>query len=223
MTIKAKDYRSLKICKKRIKKIGKKSIHDIIYNTPDLSFSEKIDFIRHHYTYYEGNYPMFHDENGKPNELKKHLNSLIIAVLLKKKDPKELKRFNKYILKWRKKNLEKEQNKQQNLLNSVNPINTDDYDKSAALPKYAKQTNYNCSSGKAYLKLIDYYLRSPENIYTEEQVASMSYSFLRDKALQWVKILDKERVLKVLQNLDENNIRKRIYNLNIYLMEDNNK
>ena len=155
--------------------------------------------------------------------LKKHLNNLIVAVLLKKKDPKELKRFNKYILKWRKKNLEKEQNKQQNLLNSVNPINTDDYDKSAALPKYAKQTNYNCSSGKAYLKLIDYYLHSPENTYTEEQAASMSYSFLRDKALQWVKILDKERVLKVLQNIEENNIKKRICNLNIYLMEDNKK
>ena len=52
---------------KTAKKQGVRSIQDII-STDKMSFPNKVAYIRHHYVYYEGNYDLFHDENGKPTE-----------------------------------------------------------------------------------------------------------------------------------------------------------
>ena len=93
---------SLKKSKEKNKKIGTRSIHDIIYNTAELTFKQKVDYIRHHYVYYQGNYEYFHTQNGSPNAKKFKLNKLIAQIIKGEKNASELKEINSQILQWRK-------------------------------------------------------------------------------------------------------------------------
>lgn len=89
--------------KEQYQKIGKVSINDII-NLPWMNFNKKVDYIRHNYTYYNGNEELFYEEDGKtPNSKKVWLNKLIAAVLYKKYTPDVLKDFNKIIMGWKEK------------------------------------------------------------------------------------------------------------------------
>ena len=98
MTLKVyKDKAYLKMSKAKTMKLGRRSINDII-KTEKLTFPEKIDYIRHHYTYYEGNAHLFDNEY---EYRRKWLNKLIEGVINRKYMPSVLKNFNKVILKWR--------------------------------------------------------------------------------------------------------------------------
>jgi len=108
MTISSVKYAASKASKLKTKKIGRRSICDIINDRPiQLDFEEKVNYIRHKFTYYEGNYDLFNDERGKPNKRKELLNRIIGEVVLKRKDPSILKRLNKKIVIWRKDKIEK--------------------------------------------------------------------------------------------------------------------
>ena len=99
MTLKVcKDKSKLKMSKEKTLKLGRRSINDII-KTDKLTFPEKIDYIRHHYTYYEGNADLFDNEY----EYRRiWLNKLIESIINRKNDASALTRFNKVIMKWRK-------------------------------------------------------------------------------------------------------------------------
>ena len=101
MTIQAikKNRKALRKSKNKVKRIGIKSIHDIIYNTPQMSFLNKLNYIRHHYTYYDGNQEVFFKDDGKPTYYRYELNKLIGAVINRQVDPSILKEYNKKILK----------------------------------------------------------------------------------------------------------------------------
>ena len=94
---------------KTAKKQGVCSIQDII-SSNRLSFPNKVAYIRHHYVYYEGNYDLFHDENGKPTETKRLLDDVIKSIVRGHLDPSELTTINKEIL-----NLRKEKDKEAEL------------------------------------------------------------------------------------------------------------
>ena len=65
---------------KKIKQHKVSSIWDII-DDPELHFFQKVDYIRHHFVYYDGNYELFHDENGKPTKTKKLLDEVIKGII----------------------------------------------------------------------------------------------------------------------------------------------
>lgn len=108
MTISSVKYAAERASKAKTKKIGRRSISDILNDRPiQLSFDEKVNFIRHRFTWYEGNYDLFNDDKGKPNKRKQLLNRVISEVVLKNRDPSLLTKMNKKILIWRKDKLEK--------------------------------------------------------------------------------------------------------------------
>ena len=99
MTIKTiKDKAALRKSKQKTIKLGRRSINDII-KSRSLSFPEKIDYIRHHYTYYEGNANLF---DNQYEYRRSWLNKLIEGVINGKYQPCVLKSFNRIIMKWRK-------------------------------------------------------------------------------------------------------------------------
>ena len=91
------ESKALKESKRRTKRIGRCSINDIINDKKGLSRREKIDFIRHRYSYYDGNYDVFFDEKNKPLQLREQLNLIIEGIVDKKILPEVLSHFNKYI------------------------------------------------------------------------------------------------------------------------------
>lgn len=110
-----KDRKSLRASIRRTSKIGKRSIYDIITKNFDLSFSEKVDYIRHNFTYYNGNENLFFDEKGHPNKRRNLLNKIIVQVLRHQCNASVLSKFNKKILLWKKEysqNVEKVEIKQ---------------------------------------------------------------------------------------------------------------
>lgn len=96
------ETKALKMNKHRLKKVGCCSIYDIIGDKKGLSRIEKINYIRHHYSYYDGNYDLFFDAEEKPLELRKKLISLIEGIVDKKISPEALTIFNKQIMQLRK-------------------------------------------------------------------------------------------------------------------------
>ena len=96
MTISSVKYAAERASKAKTKKIGRRSISDILNDKPiALSFDEKVNFIRHRFTWYEGNYDLFNDDKGKPNKRKQLLNRVISEVVLKNRDPSLLTKMNK--------------------------------------------------------------------------------------------------------------------------------
>ena len=84
-------------------KYGKMSINDIINNVHNMNFNEKVNYIRHNYTYYNTNEDLFYKADKKTlNNRGIWLNKLIAAVIYKKYTPDVLKDFNELILRWRK-------------------------------------------------------------------------------------------------------------------------
>lgn len=183
MVCKALDHKLIRISKERTKKVGVRSINDIINNTPNLTFAEKIAYIRHHYTYYEGNYPMFHHKNGKPNEVKAELNNLIVDVLNKKVQPDVLSVFNKRILEWRKEN----NIANENIVDSYIPV----VNKPTPAWKLSVET---VESAKPYICIIDKYLKSSFNDLTDKEEETISYKEIKKKALDWVYNLSEEEL-----------------------------
>ena len=98
-------YSALIASKRKTKKLGRRSIHDIIKNCQELSFDEKVSYIRHAYTYYEGNEDLFFDEGKRPLPFRKELNDAIISVIQLKQPASVLNSFNKQIMELRKEKL----------------------------------------------------------------------------------------------------------------------
>ena len=153
---------------KKIKQRKVSSIWDII-DDPELHFFHKIDYIRHPFVYYDGNYELFHDENGKPTETKKLLDEVIKGIINKEIDPSELNALNKEILKDHKARMEQKKLIEEQRLNEylqeqpksvgvkpVIPVKKEE----KYIPELAtyKQGINDCA--KPYFEIIDKYLLS---------------------------------------------------------------
>lgn len=193
MTDFSKRLKNMKRSKERTFKIGKKSIHDIIHNTPHLSFSEKVNYIRHHYTYYEGNYDLFHDDNGNPNYLKSVLNHKIIAVVKGILDPSCLTEINKHILKLR--------NEKLSYSKTVDTVMALNNQKTIApeitVPQWRKDIETTQESAKKYIYVIEAYLNETQDL-SEEERQTISYKEIKEKALNWIAVNDNSDAARAL-------------------------
>lgn len=190
------NIKKVKNLKKKYTKLGARSIHDIVYNTPDMKFVEKVNYIRHHYTYYEGNYDLFHTSEGKPNSLKHALNNIIGKIINKQKDPSALTTFNKKILELRKVIKKPDEN---TLLIHKKKSNT--------LPKWIKDLDTNYNENNLYVCLIKKYLANCEEAKALD-LDLVSYRQLKELALTWdetlpesefTQIKEEKRILKVMR------------------------
>lgn len=169
----------VKILNDKVKKIGIRSISDIINNTPELSFEQKVNYIRHVYTYYEGNYEYFYKSKGKPNSKKFELNNLIKQILKGEKDFKELKAFNENILAWRKEYEAKRLSETEKFLSKFSPVNVPE-----PLP-FWKQSIINNIHDNPYIPIIEKFLQSDSNNLTKEQLETITYQKLKNLAIAW--------------------------------------
>ena len=83
--------------KRRTKRVGRCSIYDIITDKKGLTRQEKISYIRHAYSYYDGNYDIFFDKHNNPLPLRDQLNTIIEGIVDKRILPNVLTTFNKKI------------------------------------------------------------------------------------------------------------------------------
>lgn len=90
MTYKRQMYNKsqhIKNAKKRARLLGRCSIYKILDNR-DMDNDQKVSYIRHHYTYYDGYQSMFNDpETKKHNENHAVLNEIIKLVVDRTFDP----------------------------------------------------------------------------------------------------------------------------------------
>lgn len=190
MFFRKKNNRRLKQIKEKCKKIGSKSIHDIIHNTPELTFLDKVNWIRHKYSYYEGNYEFFHNKFGKPNKLKYQLNFLIGNIINGKADASELKAFNKKILKLRKEaNVKLEKEIKSNLDNIILPVSNKNIEVKA---RWEREIANNKETAQIYINLINEFLISAENDLSDDVIFNMSYKEIKNRALLWKSYQNKE-------------------------------
>ena len=182
-----------------VKKIGVRSIFDIIADS-QMTLKRKIAYIRHHYVYYEGNYDLFHDENGKATSTKYNLDKVIYEIIKGNVDPVVLSEFNKEIVK-----LRKEKNKELEKQRETEALEEEIY----GLPKYkldiithgGKICNASCQT---YLNLIDKYMNTLD-IKTKKQYFFMkSYKEMRKLAEAWNKGQEKPIDAKPIENKSEN-------------------
>lgn len=180
MTIPSVKYIAEKASKAKTKKIGRRSVSDILNDRPiSLSFDEKVNFIRHHFTWYEGNYDLFNDEKGKPNKRKELLNRVISEVVLKHRDPSLLTKMNKKILLWRKDKLEKLKKLQtkEQLKKILDYRNHDWYIKTII------NDNPNTERWKC---LILEFIKSPENNLDPDLLQHIKYKRLKEIVNLWL-------------------------------------
>lgn len=177
---------SLKKSKEKNKKIGTRSIHDIIYNTAELTFKQKVDYIRHHYVYYQGNYEYFHTQNGSPNAKKFKLNKLIAQIIKGEKNASELKEINSQILQWRKERNDELERLNRKSLDSIPlpDIPTIKTTRVESMPYWKKQLGKN---ENPYVTLIEEFLQSEANDLCKNTLESISYQDLKKLAIDWKK------------------------------------
>lgn len=180
MTISSVKYAAERASKAKTKKIGRRSISDIINDKPiPLSFDEKVNYIRHRFTYYEGNYELFNDSKGKPNKRKELLNRVISEVVLKNRDPSLLTKMNKKILIWRKDRLEKLRRLQtkEQIEKAKDYRNHDWYIKT--------MINGDGTNIKHWKDLIVDFIRSPENNLDPNILQHIRYKRLKEIVNLW--------------------------------------
>ena len=190
MSIDKKRRTAVKISKEKVKKIGIRSISDIIHNTKELNFKEKVDYIRHRYTYYDGNYEYFHNAKGKPNSKKYKLNNLIIEILKGKKDPNELKAFNNVVLEWRKQHSQQMNNELQELYNKIDSskILIENSDEISCEYEHMRWYDYikkHTNQTEGHIALINEYLAHNKGVIKPEILQNISYEDLKAIALKW--------------------------------------
>ena len=176
---------------KKIKQRKVSSIWDII-DDPELHFFQKVNYIRHHFVYYDGNYDLFY-VNGKATENKKLLDSVICGIVNKTISPNELSIINKTILAVRKeKDTEIELKKQKELDLYIQESKDKEFLEKALPPiipvlkeDYAYKKGLSASASP-YIELIDRYLASlkPED---KEKALTWSYRDLKKVARWWDK------------------------------------
>lgn len=181
MTISSVKYAAERASKAKTKKIGRRSISDILNDKPiPLSFDEKVNFIRHHFTWYEGNYDLFNDDKGKPNKRKQLLNRVISEVVLKNRDPSLLTKMNKKILIWRKDRLEKLKRLQtrEQIKKSLDYRNHDWYVKT--------MINNDNTQIEKWKNAIISFIKSPENNLDPNVLQHIKYKKLKEIVNLWL-------------------------------------
>lgn len=181
MTISSVKYAAERASKAKTKKIGRRSISDILNDRPiTLSFDEKVNFIRHRFTWYEGNYDLFNDDKGKPNKRKQLLNRVISEVVLKNRDPSLLTKMNKKILIWRKDKLEKLKRLQtkEQIKKALGYRNHDWYVKTII--------NSNSIETEKWKDTIITFIKSPENNLDPEILQHIKYKRLKEIVNLWL-------------------------------------
>ena len=181
MTISSVKYAAERASKAKTKKIGRRSISDILNDKPiPLSFDEKVNFIRHRFTWYEGNYDLFNDDKGKPNKRKQLLNRVISEVVLKKRDPSLLTKMNKKILIWRKDRLEKLKRLQtrEQIKKALDYKNHDWYVKTII--------NSNNIETEKWKNTIITFIKSPENNLDPDILQHIRYKRLKEIVNLWL-------------------------------------
>lgn len=181
MTISSVKYAAERASKAKTKKIGRRSISDILNDKPiALSFDEKVNFIRHRFTWYEGNYDLFNDDKGKPNKRKQLLNRVISEVVLKNRDPSLLTKMNKKILIWRKDKLEKLKRLQtkEQIKKALDYRNHDWYIKTII--------NSNSIETEKWKDTIITFIKSPENNLDPEILQHIKYKRLKEIVNLWL-------------------------------------
>jgi len=189
MTIKHYDYKILRGVKRKTLHFGRRSIYDIIKDSR-LDFGDKVDYIRHHYVYYEGNYEYFHDSNGKSNENKEKLNDLICSIINKTADPCELKAWNKKIMSWRKiKLIEKKQKEEEKIKNFDDRVIKNNYELKVNLWFAKRLDAYSFDK----LSLIRKYLLAHRDEYNDEELETLRYKFLKKISSAWKRKLEQSK------------------------------
>lgn len=181
MTISSVKYAAERASKAKTKKIGRRSISDILNDKPiALSFDEKVNFIRHRFTWYEGNYDLFNDDKGKPNKRKQLLNRVISEVVLKNRDPSILTKMNKKILIWRKDKLEKLKRlrTKEQIKKALDYRNHDWYIKTII--------NSNSIETEKWKDTIITFIKSPENNLDPEILQHIKYKRLKEIVNLWL-------------------------------------
>ena len=181
MTISSVKYAAERASKAKTKKIGRRSISDILNDRPiALSFDEKVNFIRHRFTWYEGNYDLFNDDKGKPNKRKQLLNRVISEVVLKNRDPSLLTKMNKKILIWRKDKLEKLKRlrTKEQIKKALDYRNHDWYIKTII--------NSNSVETEKWKDTIITFIKSPENNLDPEILQHIKYKRLKEIVNLWL-------------------------------------
>lgn len=181
MTISSVKYIAEKASKAKTKRIGRRSISDILNDKPiPLSFDEKVNFIRHRFTWYEGNYDLFNDDKGKPNKRKQLLNRVISEVVLKNRDPSLLTKMNKKILIWRKDKLEKLKRLQtkEQIKKALDYRNHDWYVKTII--------NSNNIETEKWKNTIITFIKSPENNLDPDILQHIKYKRLKEIVNLWL-------------------------------------
>lgn len=181
MTISSVKYAAERASKAKTKKIGRRSISDILNDKPiALSFDEKVNFIRHRFTWYEGNYDLFNDDKGKPNKRKQLLNRVISEVVLKNRDPSLLTKMNKKILIWRKDKLEKLKRlrTKEQIKKALDYRNHDWYVKTII--------NSNSIETEKWKDTIITFIKSPENNLDPEILQHIKYKRLKEIVNLWL-------------------------------------
>lgn len=181
MTISSVKYAAERASKAKTKKIGRRSVSDILNDRPiALSFDEKVNFIRHRFTWYEGNYDLFNDDKGKPNKRKQLLNRVISEVVLKNRDPSLLTKMNKKILIWRKDKLEKLKRlrTKEQIKKALDYRNHDWYIKTII--------NSNSIETEKWKDTIITFIKSPENNLDPEILQHIKYKRLKEIVNLWL-------------------------------------
>ena len=181
MTISSVKYAAERASKAKTKKIGRRSVSDILNDRPiALSFDEKVNFIRHRFTWYEGNYDLFNDDKGKPNKRKQLLNRVISEVVLKNRDPSLLTKMNKKILIWRKDKLEKLKRlrTKEQIKKALDYRNHDWYIKTII--------NSNSVETEKWKDTIITFIKSPENNLDPEILQHIKYKRLKEIVNLWL-------------------------------------
>lgn len=180
MTIPSARYTASRASKLKTKKIGRRSICDIINDKPiQLNFEEKVNYIRHKFTYYEGNYDLFNDENGKPNKRKQLLNRVITEIVLKHRDPSLLTKMNKKILIWRKDRLEKIKKLQtEEEIKKILDYRNHDW--------YIRMMLNDNPTSERWKRTIIEFIKSPENNLNPDLLQHITYKRIKKIASMWL-------------------------------------
>lgn len=185
--------------KKRIKAVGVRSIYDIIHSE-DLTFSEKVSYIRHKYVYYDGISDMFYDQRRKPLKSRELLDEIIEKVINGEAEVSVLTELNAQLLSLHKKqkveNKQKEQEELElfsNTLSMVSKPTTKKVETSSVyegIPAWKKAlltgTGEYKTGVELYATLIEKYLASlsKEEFNAEND---FSYKALKKRAISWAK------------------------------------
>lgn len=173
------------------RKGGLLSIKEVI--EADWPLKEKITYIRHKYVWYEGNYELFHDKDGKYNTTKVRLNAVIQGIIEGKIDPGVLNELNQTIRQWNKEQRIKKAAEEQELLDKM--ISTPERTLRATIkkeietrPRYLIDIQKCTASAELteYLRLIDEYIAAtPEK--DRKSLYEMRYQTIKKKAVKWQK------------------------------------